>query len=244
MVKQIVKSWTFGLVSVAFTAGCGSQASVTKRSDVLTADGQKALTADTALSQLMDGNKLFVGGNLTVQDYMAQVGHTAKGQYPKAAVLSCVDSRVPVENVFDQGIGDIFVARVAGNFENEDIIGSIEFATKVAGSKLVMVLGHERCGAVKGAIDGVKLGNLTATLANIQPAIDAFSSYTGPKTSKNLEFVQMVADENVRLTVKDILAKSEVLRGMVDAGEIKIVGAMYDLDTGKVRMVGERKETQ
>ena len=208
---------------------------------VLTAEEQAALSPSEVIRLLKEGNDRFVSGDLTLRDHSKQVRAAASAQYPKAAILSCVDSRVPVEDVFDRGIGDVFVARVAGNFENTDIVGSMEFATKVAGAKLIMVLGHERCGAVKGAIDNVQLGNLTATLANIQPAIDALADYPGEKTSKNDEFVHLVAEENVRLTVEDILQTSELLRGLVDTGALQIVGAMYDLDSGRVTMIPTRQ---
>lgn len=232
-------------------ASCGAQTTtqpekdlkLAEQSSVLTAEEQAALTPDQVLALLKDGNTRFVDGTLTVRDHSAQIRKTANGQFPKATILSCLDSRVPVEDVFDRGIGDIFVARVAGNFENTDIVGSMEFATAVAGAKVIMVLGHERCGAVKGAIDNVQMGNLTSTLANIRPAIDALSAYPGEKTSKNPEFVHLVAEENVRLTMRDILATSEVLRARVDAGTLKVVGAMYDLDTGQVSMVEPRKES-
>ena len=212
------------------------------QSDVLTEEEQAALQPDEVLKLLQEGNERFASGDLTLRDHSAAVRATAGGQFPKAAILSCVDSRVPVEDVFDRGIGDVFVARVAGNFENTDILGSMEFATKVAGSKLIMVLGHESCGAIKGAIDDVKLGNLTATLAHIKPAIEAISDYDGARTSKNEEFVHLVAEENVRLTIDGIMEKSEVLREMVDQGELKIVGAMYDLNTAKVTLVAPRTE--
>jgi carbonic anhydrase len=214
-----------------------------EQSDVLTAEEQAALDPKEVVALLEEGNARFVNGTLTVRDHSEQIRKTSFGQFPKAAILSCVDSRVPVEDVFDRGIGDIFVARVAGNFENTDIIGSMEFATKVAGAKVVMVLGHERCGAVKGAIDGVELGNLTATLGNIRPAIDALSDYEGEKTSKNAEFVHLVAEENVRRTMADILDQSEVLRDLVADGSLAVVGAMYDLDTGRVTMVEPRAPT-
>lgn len=235
------------LMTALLALGCSTQPAaptqelrVAIQSGVLTQAEQAALTPDQVINLLVEGNARFTSGTVTVRDHSHQIRETAQGQYPKAAVLSCVDSRVPVEDVFDRGIGDVFVARVAGNFENKDIIGSMEFATKVAGSKLILVLGHERCGAVKGAIDGVKLGNLTSTLANIQPAIDAMSAYEGDKTTANPEYLHLVAEENVRLTVEDILEQSDVIRGMVQNGEVKVVGAMYDLDTGKVSMIGPR----
>ncbi len=155
------------------------------------------------------------------------------GQYPKAIVLSCVDSRVPVEDVFDRGIGDIFVARVAGNFVNQDILGSMEFACKVSGSKIVLVLGHEHCGAVKASIDDVKLGNITAMLENIKPAVDQVN-YDGERNSSNPSFVSMVCKSNVENTMNEIRNRSDILREMEENGEIIITGAIYDMDTGKV----------
>ena len=154
-------------------------------------------------------------------------------QYPKAIVLSCVDSRIPVEDVFDRGIGDVFVARVAGNFVNEDILGSMEFACKVSGSKLILVLGHEHCGAVKAAVDNVNLGNITSMLAKIRPAIESIT-YDGDRTSKNEEFVQLASKSNVRNTLKNIRNNSPILKEMEEKGEIKIVGAVYDMDDGSV----------
>ena len=151
-----------------------------------------------------------------------------------AAVLCCIDSRVPSEIIFDQGIGDIFTARVAGNFVNTDILGSLEFACKVAGSKAIVVLGHTSCGAVKGTCDSVELGNLTSMLANIQPAVDAITDVTENRTSSNAEFVQKVSDKNVELTVQNIKDNSLVLAEMLHNGEIEIIGAMYDVATGKV----------
>ncbi len=148
--------------------------------------------------------------------------------------MSCIDSRIPTEIVFDQGVGDIFNARIAGNFVNTDILGSLEFATKVAGSKAIVVLGHTECGAVKGACDHVKLGNLTATLEHIMPAVEGVTGITGDRNSKNKEFVQRVADLNVELTIEKIKTDSDVIREMYENGEVAIVGAMYDVHSGKV----------
>ena len=201
---------------------------------ILTKEEQDNLTPEEVLEFLKEGNERFVSGTLTSRDHSEQVRIAANGQYPKAVVLSCIDSRVPVEDVFDRGIGDIFVARVAGNFENTDLLGSMEFATKVAGSKLVLVLGHEYCGAIKGAIDGVELGNITAMLENIRPAIEYFIGYEGDKTSQNEEFVHMVAEQNIRVTIEDIRKRSPILKEMEENGEIKIVGGMYDMNTGLV----------
>jgi carbonic anhydrase len=206
---------------------------------VLTQEEQNALTPDQVLTLLKEGNQRFVEGTLTARDHSKQVREAALGQYPKAVILSCLDSRVPVEDVFDRGIGDIFVARVAGNFENTDILGSMEFACKVAGSKLVFVLGHESCGAVNGAIDGVELGNITAMLANIQPAVDHFKEYKGDRTSQNPEFVKMVTAQNVLGTIDRIRINSPILKEMEDQGEIKIVGGIYNMQTGEVKLLEE-----
>lgn len=201
--------------------------------DVLTKEEQDALTPDMVIQSLKEGNERFMRNDLTARDHSAQVRESVKAQYPKAIVLSCVDSRVPVEDVFDRGIGDVFVARVAGNFVNEDILGSMEFACKVSGSKLVLVLGHEHCGAVKAAIDDVELGNITPMLTKIKPAVDMVD-YEGEKTSKNQEFVHMVSESNVRNTIEQIRTNSPILKEMEDNGEIKIIGALYDMDNGKV----------
>jgi carbonic anhydrase len=201
--------------------------------DVLTKEQQDALTPDMVIQSFKEGNQRFMRNDLTARDHSAQVRKTALAQYPKAIVLSCVDSRVPVEDVFDRGIGDIFVARVAGNFVNEDILGSMEFACKVSGSKLILVMGHESCGAVKAAIDQVKLGNITAMLTKINPAVEAVE-YDGEKTSKNTEYLHLVCESNIKNTVAEIRAKSPILKEMEDNGEIKIVGAVYDMDDGSV----------
>lgn len=206
-------------------------------SHVLTQEEQDALTPDAVLKLLQDGNQRFVSGTVTSRDHTAQVRAAASGQFPKAIILSCVDSRVPVEDVFERGIGDIFVARVAGNFENTDILGSMEFATKVAGAKLILVLGHGECGAVKAAIDGAELGNITAMLTNIASAVEALADYDGDKNSSNAEFVRMVTHKNVHMTVDDIRERSPVLKGMEDGGQIKIAGAVYDMQTGAVKFL-------
>lgn len=199
-----------------------------------TKESQNNLTPQQALDLLVEGNKRFVANKNVSRDIPQQVKDTATGQFPFAALLGCIDSRVPSEVVFDQGIGDIFNTRIAGNFINEDILGSLEFACKVAGSKVIVVLGHTHCGAVKGACDGVELGNLTSMLKKINPAVEAVTDITENRNSSNKEFVQKVADTNVALSVQNILANSEVLKEMYDNNEIMIVGAMYDIETGKV----------
>lgn len=236
-------------ISIA-SLGCGDSANSDKAStnqagnqtisglveDVLTQEQQEALTPDMVIQSLKEGNERFTRNDLTARDHSAQVRKSVKAQFPKAIILSCVDSRVPVEDVFDRGIGDVFVARVAGNFVNEDILGSMEFACKVAGAKLVMVMGHEHCGAVKSAIDDVKLGNITSMLSKIRPAVESVE-YKGDRTSKNQEFVHLVCEANVRQTMDRIRAQSSVLLEMEEAGEIKIIGGVYDMDNGKVDLI-------
>jgi carbonic anhydrase len=209
------------------------------RQTPVSAEQQKALTPDQVLADLMAGNKRFMAGKVTDLDIKANIKATASGQFPSAVILSCLDSRVPVETVFDQGIGDVFVGRVAGNIENEDLLGSFEFATKVAGAKLLMVLGHEACGAVKGACDHAELGNLTALLEKIKPAIKAVEADfpEDQRNSKNADFVNKVIEENVRVTIADIRKDSPILAEMEKAGKIKIVGAIYSLQNGEVKLL-------
>ncbi|MGD1842436.1 MAG: carbonic anhydrase family protein [Thermonemataceae bacterium] len=202
--------------------------------EVLTAEEQAALTPDEVVTLFKEGNKRFMSNDLTARDHSAQVRKSTNAQFPKAIVLSCVDSRVPVEDVFDRGIGDIFVARVAGNFVYEDILGSMEFACKVSGSKLILVMGHEHCGAVKAAIDDVKLGNITTMLTKIQPAVEMTTQIEGEKSSKNEALVHEVCVNNVKYNLEEIRKKSPILKEMEEKGEIQIVGAVYDMDAGEV----------
>lgn len=200
----------------------------------LTKSVQASITPDQALAILKAGNERFAKGKRVQRNYKRQVTQTALGQFPFASVVGCIDSRVPEEIVFDQGVGDLFVARVAGNIVNEDILGSLEYASKVAGSRLIVVLGHTHCGAVKGSCDGVQLGNLTGLLDKIKPAVDATPT-TGERNSKNHKFVDDVAELNVENAIRTLREKSPILKALEDAGKIKIVGAMYDIGTGKVR---------
>lgn len=226
---------SIALLLIAMGAGFGMGGCATVTSNYVTMDksSQATMTPDAALIALKQGNSRFVSGAMVKRDLMQQVKATGYGQYPLASVVSCIDSRAGPEIVFDQGIGDVFSARVAGNFVNEDILGSLEFASKAAGAKLIVVLGHTSCGAIKGACDDVVLGNLTAMLGRIKPAV-ASVNFAGDRTSKNDAFVQMVAEANVKRTVNEIRLKSPVLKAMADAGEIKIVGAMLDVKTGLV----------
>ena len=203
---------------------------------IITKQEQEALTPDETLDDLLEGNNRFTSDNFHSRDYNALKVSATIGQYPKAVILSCVDSRVPVETVFDQGIGDIFVARVAGNFENKDILGSLEYACKVAGSKLVFVMGHESCGAVSAACDGIELGNITHLLSNIKPAVEAVKT-EGKRDSTNKKFVHDVVEKNVRLTIERVREKSPILKDMEDKGYIKIVGGVYSLQSGKVELL-------
>ena len=201
-----------------------------------TKETQAAITPEKALNLLKEGNARFQNNNPANRDLLGQVADTSKGQYPFATILSCIDSRVSSEIIFDQGIGDIFSARVAGNFVNEDILGSMEFACKLAGTKIVVVLGHTACGAVKGACDDAKLGNLTALINKIKPAIEAVKEPTNSslRNSSNIDFVNTVAAKNVYMTIDNIRKQSPVLKEMEDEGAIKIVGAMYDIHDGSV----------
>lgn len=198
-----------------------------------TQDQQKNTSPEDAIQMLKEGNQRFVKSMGVDRNSMNEVKKSSSGQYPYAVLLSCMDSRVDPETLFDQGIGDIFINRVAGNVSNADILGGMEYGCAVVGSKLILVLGHTECGAVKGAIDGAELGNLTGLLNKIDPAVSA-TKYDGDRTSKDGTFVEMVTEENVRLAVENIRKNSPVLKGMEDEGKIKIVGGMYNVSTGEV----------
>ena len=204
----------------------------------VTAEQQSKLTPGSVLGDLMAGNKRYVKGELTPPNVIPRIKAATKGQFPKAFILSCIDSRVPVEQVFDQGLGDVFVGRVAGNIENTDQLGSMEYAAKVAGVKLILVLGHEGCGAVKGACDHVELGNITSLLKNIRPAMDKVKGYKKEeKNSKTKKYVDEVIEKNVQVTIADIRKRSTVLSEMEKEGDLKIVGGVYSLADGSVRLL-------
>jgi carbonic anhydrase len=191
------------------------------------------LTPDDIIALMKKGNERFRKGQESPHNYLSQQKTTAKGQYPAAVILSCIDSRAPAETIMDLGIGDIFNARVAGNVANDDVLGSMEFACKVAGAKVALVMGHTACGAIKGAIDNVQLGNLTGLLGKIRPAVDA-TDYKGERTATNYGFVDAVAHKNVELTIADIRRRSPVLGELETSRALKIVGAMYNLESGRV----------
>lgn len=202
--------------------------------NVQTRTAQAAMTPKDALNRLIEGNARFVAGRHIERNVLQQVHLTSDGQYPFAFVLGCIDSRVPPELIFDQGIGDIFSARVAGNVMNPDILGSMEFACKVSGAKQILVLGHSNCGAVKGACDDVQLGNLTETLNKLKSTVAAVSAPEEVRNSRNSAFVQRVAEKNVTMIVEAIRHQSPILKELLANGEIGISGGMYDIETGEV----------
>lgn len=200
----------------------------------LTKEMQAAITPSMALELLKEGNKRFVNNLKINRNLLQQANETSSGQYPFAVVLSCIDSRTSAELIFDQGLGDIFSVRIAGNIVNEDILGSMEFACKVAGSKIIVVLGHTKCGAVKGACDHVEMGNLTALLSKIRPAVDDETSTKEDRNSGNSTFVENVSAINVKRTVKAIMERSSILKEMIETGQIGIIGGVHNIETGEV----------
>ncbi len=202
------------------------------RTKIMTAEEQKALTPDMVIQRLKDGNKLFLANDVTQRDHSALVSDGIKGQFPMAVILACMDSRVPVEDVFDCAAGDLFICRVAGNVVNQDILGSLEYGCKVSGAKLIVVMGHRYCGAIKSAVKDVKLGNITALLAKMKPAIKQCENFEGEKTYSNEKYLTQVAISNVKSVAKEITKKSPLLKEMVDKGELKIIGVGYDLNNG------------
>jgi len=195
------------------------------------------LTPDQILLDFLAGNVRFRNNNLTHRDHSEQIRKSAFGQYPKAVVVSCLDSRVPVEDIFDQGIGDNFVGSIAGNFVNDDLLGGLELDCKIAGAKLIIIMGHKQCGAITGAIDNVKLRNLTAILSKIKPAIKLSQDYNGENRSDNEEFVKLISVNNVRYAISTIRTKSPILKEMEESGEIKIVGLFYTLTKGELLLM-------
>lgn len=226
------------LFGVAAVGGLGLLASgEVSYAAALTKEQRDSMTPDQVLEAMRQGNERFRTGKMQAHDYLAQKRASAGGQYPAAAILSCIDSRAPAEIILDTGIGETFNARIAGNIANDDLLGSLEFACAAAGAKLVLVMGHTSCGAIKGAIDGVELGHLTGLLNKIKPAVPA-TSYAGDRTSKNAAFVDEVARTNVLRTVNDIRQQSGVLSGLEKDGKIKIAGSMYHLVGGRVEFFG------
>lgn len=205
----------------------------------LTKEMQAAITPSMALELLKDGNKRFVNNLKINRNLLQQANETSDGQHPFAVILSCIDSRTSAELIFDQGLGDIFSVRIAGNIINEDILGSMEFGCKVAGAKIIVVLGHTKCGAVKGACDHVEMGNLTALLTKIRPAVDEETVTTENRNSGNSAFVENVSAINVKRTVKSIMERSPILKEMIESGQIGIIGGSHDIATGEVTFYSE-----
>jgi carbonic anhydrase len=224
------------LSAAAVTTGLGLGAGIVSARAALTQAQRDKLSPEAIVAHMKEGNERFRLGKSSPHNYLAQQKASAKGQYPAAVILSCIDSRAPAETIMDLGIGDCFNARVAGNVANEDIIGSIEFACKVAGAKVVLVMGHTACGAVKGAIDNVQLGNLTGLLARLRPAVSA-TRYDGERSSRNYAFVDAVARKNVELTMAEIKRRSAVLSELAGSGAVVIAGSMYNLETGVVDFI-------
>ena len=230
-------AWPAGLALAVSAIACGTPAHAPeghRPAAVQTRESQAALTPDQALALLREGNARFVAGASLHRDLPAQARATAAGQFPFAAVLGCIDSRVPPELVFDAGLGDVFSARIAGNVLDDELLGSLEFATRVAGARAVVVLGHTSCGAVKGACDGVQLGHLTQTLALLQPALEACRDVPGPHDSSNGEYVRRVTEANVRLVSDALVERSPLLADLVRDGVLRIVPALYDVSDGRV----------
>lgn len=200
----------------------------------LTKEDQEAITPSMALNLLEEGNKRFVNNLKVNRNLLQQANETSDGQHPFAIILSCIDSRTSAELIFDQGLGDVFSIRIAGNIINEDVLGSMEFGCKVAGAKIIVVLGHTRCGAIKGACDHVEMGNLTALLSKIRPAVDEEQTVKENRNAKNSEFVEKVATINVHRSVKSIIERSPILKEMIEGGQIGIVGGIHDITTGIV----------
>jgi carbonic anhydrase len=227
---------TLGACAIGPPIGLLSMQLAASTSEALTKEQRDSMTPLQVIDELKKGNERFRAGKMVARDYVAEKRSSAAGQYPAAVILGCVDSRVPAEIIFDTGIGDTFNGRVAGNVVNDDLLGSMEFACAVSGAKLVLVLGHTTCGAVKGAIDDVVLGNLTGLLARIKPAIPE-TKFEGEKSSKNAVYVDAVARTNVKLALENIRRRSPVLADLEKKGSIQITGAMYDLATGVVDFV-------
>ena len=236
-VLSLTRRRFFGLAAAATVTAIGVAALPRAEGTALTKEQRDAMTPDDIIAAMRKGNERFRLGQESPHDYLAQQKASAKGQFPAAVILSCIDSRAPAETIMDLGIGDCFNARVAGNVANDDILGSMEFACKVAGAKVVLVMGHTACGAIKGAIDKVQLGNLTGLLTKIRPAVAA-TRYTGERSAKNYDFVDAVAKKNVELVMADIRKRSHVLGALEKAGAVKIAGSMYNLETGLVEFFG------
>ncbi|AJJ63717.1 carbonic anhydrase [Yersinia aldovae] len=231
--RRAVLKAALGITVAGVIGGVGLGLPQITYAAAMTREERDKLTPDQIIEGLKEGNKRFISGKMQQHDYLAQKRASAEGQFPTAVILSCIDSRAPAEIVLDTGIGETFNARIAGNIANDDLLGSLEFACAAAGAKVILVMGHTACGAIKGAIDNVELGNLTGLLHKIKPAIDA-TQFEGEKSSKNGKYVDAVAISNVQNTIDDIRKNSKVISKLEKEGKVKIVGSMYNLNGGKV----------
>lgn len=225
-----------GITAAGVIGGIGLGLPQISYAAALTKEERDKLTPDQIVESLKQGNKRFVSGKMQQHDYLAQKRSSAEGQFPAVVILSCIDSRAPAEIILDTGIGETFNARIAGNISNDDLLGSLEFACAAAGAKVILVMGHTACGAIKGAIDNVELGNLTGLLNKIKPAIAA-TQFDGEKSSKNEKYVDAVAKNNVKHTMDEIRKNSEIIRNLEQEGKVKIVGSMYNLNGGVVEFL-------
>ena len=253
-----LKNWSIFFISAIFFISCGeaeernttvdssqvenaqttSEEAERNIDRTLTQAERDALSPDSVVAEFKQGNERFILDSLTPRNRQERISATGEAQYPKAMVLSCIDSRVPIEEIFDQGLGDLFIGRIAGNFADEEMLGSMEFATRVAGSKTVVVVGHSNCGAVKSAIDNVELGNITAMLEHIKPAVEMTTDFPEEQRNiKNLEYVNEVVKNNVRHTIAEIRDNSSIIADMENNGEIKVLGAFYDVSTGRIEFL-------
>lgn len=230
--RSVLKA-ALGMTVAGVIGGIGLGLPQISYAAALTQEERDKLTPDQIVESLKQGNKRFTSGKALQHDYLAQKRASAEGQFPAAVILSCIDSRAPAEIILDTGIGETFNARVAGNIANDDLIGSLEFASAAAGAKVILVMGHTACGAIKGAIDNVELGNLTGLLNRIKPAIEV-TQFDGEKSSKNEKYVDAVAKTNVKNTMDEIRKNSEIIRKLEQEGKVKIVGSMYNLNNGEV----------
>jgi carbonic anhydrase len=230
--RSVLKS-ALGITAASVIGAVGLSLPTISYAASLSQEERDKLTPDQIINGLKEGNKRFISGKMQQHDYLAQKQSSADGQYPAAVILSCIDSRAPAEIIFDTGIGEAFNARIAGNVANDDLLGSLEFACAAAGAKVILVMGHTACGAVRGAIDGVEMGNLTGLLDRIKPAIE-LTQFDGEKNGRNEKYVDAVAISNVKNTMNDIRKNSEIIKKLEKEGKVKIVGSMYHLNGGKV----------
>lgn len=234
------KIYKLALIACALGLANLTFADDTQHKTVMTAETQAAMTPQQALQRLKEGNQRFVDGKMKNRDLLSQAASTAAKQYPFVVVLNCIDSRTPPEIIFDQGIGDMFAARIAGNIQNDDILGSLEFSTHITGAKLIAVIGHTSCGAIRGACEKATLGNLTGLLQKIQPAIKQAAKETGKADCANAAFIDQAAKDNVLLVMKQIQARSPVISKLIKEGKVGIIGGIQDLATGKVTFFDDK----